>query len=51
MKRTIVVLVAAVAGSIAMLAAPASAGELCYDLQVNVQGTSVVSQAGCQPIG
>ena len=51
MKRTIAVLVATVAGSIAMLAAPASAGEFCYDVNVNVAGTSVLAQQGCQPIG
>jgi hypothetical protein len=27
-----------------------AAGQLCYDLQVNANGTSVVSQTGCQDL-
>ena len=38
-------------GSLALFAPQAHAsGEVCYDVQVNVQGSSVVSEAGCQPL-
>ena len=38
-------------GSLALLAPQAhAAGEVCYDVQVNVQGQAVVSEAGCQPL-
>lgn len=35
------------------VAAPANAatGQVCYGVQVSANGSSVVSQAGCQPIG
>ena len=48
--RTMVVTVLTALGSLALVAAPAQAGEICYDLQVNVQGDAVVSEAGCQEL-
>ncbi len=48
-----VLAVAAVAGALTVAAAApaAAAGQFCYDVQVNANGSSVVSQQGCQPIG
>lgn len=38
--------------ALAVAAAPAaSAGEVCYDVNVTVQGASVVAEKGCQPVG
>lgn len=44
-----------VAGFVAALlfgstAGASAAGQLCYDVQVNAQGSSVVSEAGCQTL-
>ena len=43
----------AVAGALAVAAAApaAAAGQFCYDVQVTANGSTVVSQAACQPIG
>ncbi|MCU1672501.1 MAG: hypothetical protein JWN77_614 [Frankiales bacterium] len=48
-----VLAVATLAGALTGIAAtPALAGgQFCYDVQVNANGSSVVSQTGCQPIG
>ena len=46
--RVMVVTALTALGSLALVA-PASAGEVCYDLQVNVQGQALVSEAGCVP--
>ena len=48
--RTMVVTVLTALGSLALVAAPAQASEVCYDLNVNVQGTEVVNEAGCQTL-
>ncbi|HEX2086688.1 MAG TPA: hypothetical protein VHF89_13495 [Solirubrobacteraceae bacterium] len=37
--------------ALGLFAAPAgAAGQVCYDVQVNAGGQSVVSQAGCQDL-
>ena len=40
----------AAAASFAALVPQAHANEVCYDLNVNVQGEEVVNQAGCQDL-
>ena len=50
MKKLLVV-----AGFVAALlfgatSSASAAGQLCYDVQVNAQGSSVVSQTGCQDL-
>jgi len=51
MKRIAVLAVSAFALT-GLFAAPAAnaAGEFCYDVQVNVNGSSVVSETGCQQL-
>ena len=48
--RAMVVTALTALGSLALLAPAAQAGEICYDVQVNVQGEAVVSEAGCQEL-
>ncbi len=47
MRRRIALL-AAVAAIAALGAAPAGASELCYDLDVNVNGEALVDEAACE---
>lgn len=49
MRRRIALL-AAVAAIAALGAAPAGASELCYDLDVNVNGEIVVDEEGCESL-
>jgi hypothetical protein len=49
--RTMVVTVLTALGSLALVAAPAqAAGEVCYDVNVNVQGSELVNESGCQTL-
>jgi hypothetical protein len=49
--RAAIVSVVAVVSSLGLLAPSAqAAGQVCYDVQVNAQGQSVVSQSGCQDL-
>ena len=51
MKRIVAVVATALLGA-AVLATPASAaGQLCYDVNVVVNGEAVVALAACTPIG
>jgi type 1 fimbria pilin len=51
MKRVLAVAATALFGA-ALFAAPASAaGQLCYDVNVVVNGQAVVAQTACTPIG
>lgn len=52
MKRIVAVAATALFGA-ALFAAPASAaaGQLCYDVNVVVNGEAVVAQTACTPIG
>lgn len=50
LKRVLAVAGAAAALSVALVAPASAAGELCYDIQANINGTPV-SQAACTPIG
>ena len=50
MKKLIAATVAA-AGLALIAAAPSSAaGQLCYDVEVNVAGQAPIAQAGCQDL-
>jgi hypothetical protein len=52
MRKRLSILAIGALSALGLFAAPAAnaAGELCYDVQVNAAGTSVVSQAGCQQL-
>ena len=52
MKRIVAVAATALFGA-ALFAAPASAaaGEFCYDVNVVVNGSAVVAETACTPIG
>ena len=43
-------LLAAVAAIAVLGAVPATAGELCHDLDVNVNGEQLVDEEGCQEL-
>ena len=45
----VLALVVAAAGLSLLTAAPSTASEVCYDVNVNINGTPLV-QAGCQDI-
>ncbi len=47
MRRTTVTLFLAAATATTIAAAPSSSGELCYDLDVNVQGDQLVDESDC----
>ena len=49
MKKLLIVAALALASLFGGLSA-ANAGQACYDVQVTVQGSPVVSESGCQPI-
>ena len=49
MKKILIVAALALASLFGGMSA-ANAGQVCYDVQVNAQGSSVVSESGCQPI-
>lgn len=38
-------------GLVLATAAPSSAGELCYDVNIEVQGQAPIAQASCIPLG
>ena len=42
--------IVSVVAVLALLAPSAQASQVCYDVQVNAQGQSVVSQTGCQDL-
>jgi hypothetical protein len=49
--KKLLAVAAAVAGAALLFAAPASAaGQVCYDLGVNVNGDSVVAEAACHAL-
>ncbi len=50
MRTKLSILAAAVAALAGIAAAPASSGELCYDLDVNVQGEAVIDEQGCEEL-
>lgn len=52
MKRALAVVATALFGA-ALVAAPAQAagGQLCYDVNVVVNGEAVVAETACTPIG
>lgn len=49
MRRLFAVL-AATAALVTVSATSATAGELCYDVTVDVQGESVVAESGCETL-
>lgn len=49
MRRRLAVL-SAVAAIAILSAGPASASSFCYDLDVNVNGNSLVNEVGCQEL-
>ena len=49
MKKLLAAVVA-VAGLGLLAGAPATAGELCYDINVNVAGQAPIAQTGCQDL-
>ena len=50
MKKLLAVLALAV-GAIVVTGAPASAaGQLCYDVNINVSGQAPITQTGCQAL-
>ena len=49
MKKLIAAVIAA-SGLTLLAAAPSSAGQLCYDVNVNVAGQAPIAQTGCQEL-
>ena len=50
MKKLLAVLALA-AGTLLVTGGPASAaGQVCYDVNINVSGQEPIVQAGCQPL-
>jgi hypothetical protein len=51
MRARIALLTVGVFSALGLFASSAgAAGTFCYDIQVNAQGSSVISQAGCQEL-
>ena len=50
MKIRLLASAALAVGCLAVVAPAASAGEVCYDVHVVVQGGDVVKEAGCVPL-
>ena len=50
MRTKLSILAAAVAALATLAAAPAAAGEFCYDLDVNVNGDALVDESGCEEL-
>lgn len=50
MRLRVAITALAAAASFAALVPQAHANEVCYDLNVNVQGQELVNQAGCQDL-
>ena len=52
MRKRLLALTISALSMLGLLAAPGAlaAGQFCYDVQVNANGSSVVSQAGCQDL-
>lgn len=49
MRARLAVLTIGVFSAVGLFSSTASAATFCYDVQVNAQGSSVVSQTGCLP--
>ena len=49
-KRFALLTIGALAAIGAFAPTAGAAGQFCYDIQVNANGQSVVSQAGCQDL-
>lgn len=47
--RTLMTTTALAVGAVAATALPAAAGELCYDVQADING-QVVSESGCEEL-
>ena len=50
MRNRLALLAIGALSVVGLFAPSASANELCYDIQVNAAGQSLVSQAGCQDL-
>jgi hypothetical protein len=51
MRKRLALLTISALSAMGLFASTAgAAGQLCYDVQVNAAGQSVVSQAGCQDL-
>jgi hypothetical protein len=50
MRIRVAITALAAAASLAALVPQAHASEVCYDLNVNVQGQELVNEAGCQQL-
>ncbi len=51
MRKRLALLTVSAFSALGLFASSASAaGQLCYDVQVNAAGQSVISQAGCQDL-
>lgn len=51
MKKLLVLATVAAGGLVLAAAVPASAaGEVCYDVYIEVSGQAPIAQAGCQPL-
>jgi hypothetical protein len=52
MRKRLALLTVGALSLLGLFAAPGAqaAGQFCYDLQVNANGSSVVSQTGCQDL-
>jgi hypothetical protein len=51
MRKRLALLTISSLSAVGLFASSASAaGQLCYDVQVNAAGQSVISQAGCQDL-
>lgn len=48
--RALIVGVVAALGSLAIVPAASAAGQVCYDVEVVVNGGAVVDEAGCQEL-
>ena len=48
--KKLLILGAAVAGLFVAAAAPASAGSICYDVNIGLPGQAPIVQSGCQDV-
>ncbi len=48
--RKLSLIVAALSALASIAAAPAAGGELCYDLDVNVNGEQIADESGCEEL-
>ncbi len=49
-KRLAVLSITALSAMGAFASTAGAAGQVCYDVQINAQGSSVLSQTGCQDL-